>query len=394
MPEIPPPFQSIAPSSPRSTPTPMPRSSVARRSVVPAPNPHPRQSVIPPGSGMRTARSVELLGNDAEPSLDNATSMPNIADNLAPVVQGDLAFEKKSGSESEREEHERIKKELATVVSPGNPEEIYEKVRVLGQGASGTVYEAIDRRDGSRVALKEMPLEEQQRKELLINEILVMSKSRQENIVNFVDSFLVGDTLWVAMEYVDGGSLTNIIEAIQCGEAHMAEVAKATLGGLVHLHKSEFIHRDIKSDNILLGTDGLVRITDFGFCAQLTSQQRQRNTMVGTPYWMAPEVVRQVMYGPKVDVWSLGIMMMEMLEGEPPYLNEEPLKALYLITTNGTPQLKPATKISDVFRDFLDLCLTVDPAKRACAMDLLNHPFLHKSCGNKGLIPVVLAANE
>lgn len=289
---------------------------------------------------------------------------------------------------------EEIHARLRTIVSVGDPKRKYTKFEKIGQGASGTVYTAIEVATGHEVAIKQMNLSQQPKKELIINEILVMRENKHPNIVNYVDSYLVGEELWVVMEYLAGGSLTDVVTETCMDEGQIASVSRECLQALEFLHSNGVIHRDIKSDNILLGMDGQVKLTDFGFCAQITPEQSKRSTMVGTPYWMAPEVVTRKQYGPKVDIWSLGIMAIEMVEGEPPYLNENPLRALYLIATNGTPELAHPDKLSPVFKDFLAQSLEMDVDKRTGARELLQHPFLKQAKPLASLVPLILASKE
>ncbi|QRV99459.1 P21 activated kinase [Ceratobasidium sp. AG-Ba] len=251
----------------------------------------------------------------------------------------------------------QIMDKLRSVVSQDDPKALYSTIRKVGQGASGHVFVAKNLLDGQKVAIKQMDLTQQPRKELIVNEILVMKESRHPNIVNFLDSYLLRTDLWVVMEYMEGGALTDVIENNTLAEDQISSICLETCKGLGHLHTQNIIHRDIKSDNVLLDAAGHVKITDFGFCAKLTDQKSKRATMVGTPYWMAPEVVKQKEYGPKVDIWSLGIMAIEMIENEPPYLDEEPLKALYLIATNGTPTLKKPETLSRELKSFLSVLL-------------------------------------
>ncbi|KXN70942.1 Pkinase-domain-containing protein [Conidiobolus coronatus NRRL 28638] len=291
-------------------------------------------------------------------------------------------------------ESEDIIERLKAICTDADPTKLYTSLVKIGQGASGGVFTATQNNSGQCVAIKQMNLEQQPKKDLIINEILVMRDSKHPNIVNYLDSFLYKGDLWVVMEYMEGGSLTDVVTSNLMTEGQIATICRETLEGLKHLHSKGVIHRDIKSDNVLLALNGEVKLTDFGFCAQLGEANAKRTTMVGTPYWMAPEVVTRKEYGPKVDVWSLGIMAIEMVEAEPPYLNENPLRALYLIATNGTPTIQNPENLTPVFRDFLKQSLEVDSDKRPTAADLLQHPFLQKADPLRSLTPLIRAARE
>ncbi|KAH8871208.1 Serine/threonine-protein kinase PAK 2 isoform 1 [Schistosoma japonicum] len=286
--------------------------------------------------------------------------------------------------------------ELNSVITPGNPRDVYSVESELGTGASGTVRLGRNKKTGQIVAVKVMKLDKQPNRDLIVSEIAVMKRIRHENIVNYLESYLLRNEnqLWVVMEYLDGGALTDVVTETVMASDVIAAVVRECVKALVFLHDQNIIHRDIKSDNVLLGKQGQVKVTDFGFCAQLGNRQSKRQTMVGTPYWMAPEVVSKTAnYGPKIDIWSLGIMIIEMLDGEPPYMNEPPLKAIYLIQTMGKP--RPKTKnVHPLLQEFLDRCLVVDPVKRASASELLNHEFFKHAGSLSSLGPLIRAARE
>lgn len=350
-----------------------------------------------------SAKLAESKASSTEATKPSASAAKPAAASIATAWSGvkplQTAKKEPSSKTTQQKESDRristmteaqIMEKLRSVVSAEDPNMLYARIKKVGQGASGSVFVAKTLATGQRVAIKTMDLSMQPRKELIVNEILVMKESQHPNIVNFLNSFLVGSNqLWVIMEYMEGGALTDVIDNNTLEEDQIAAICFETCKGLEHLHSQSIIHRDIKSDNVLLNASGQVKITDFGFCAKLTDQKSKRATMVGTPYWMAPEVVKQKEYGAKVDIWSLGIMAIEMIENEPPYLDEEPLKALYLIATNGTPTLKKPEALSKQLKSFLAVCLCADVKSRASADELLQHAFLQKACPLSSLAPLL-----
>ncbi|CAH2041383.1 unnamed protein product, partial [Iphiclides podalirius] len=285
--------------------------------------------------------------------------------------------------------HEQFRAALRLVVSEGDPKTTLVGFNKIGEGSTGVVCSATDTRTRRRVAVKMMNLRKQQRRELLFNEVVIMRDYPHANIVEMHASYLVGNELWVVMEYMSGGSLTDIVTRSRMDPEQIATVCKQCLKALAFLHGQGVIHRDIKSDSILLTADGRVKLSDFGFCAQVSQELPKRKSLVGTPYWMSPEVISRLPYGPEVDVWSLGIMLVEMVDGEPPFFNEPPLQAMRRIRDMPPPRPRGAARCPPDLLQFVECALVRDPAQRQSAARLLHHPFLRRAGPPALLVPLM-----
>ncbi|KAI4499249.1 hypothetical protein M0802_005509 [Mischocyttarus mexicanus] len=350
---------------------------------------------------METSQSMHNLSKSNVPSTVAGTaSTPDQNQNMKNALSsGNLTVSSSSNNTNkqtaeQRLTHEQFRAALQMVVSRGDPRENLENFLKIGEGSTGTVCIATDKSTNRQVAVKKMDLRKQQRRELLFNEVVIMRDYHHLNIVEMYDSFLVDDELWVVMEYLEGGALTDIVTHSRMDESQIATVCSQCLKPLAYLHSQGVIHRDIKSDSILLTAGGRVKLSDFGFCAQVSQELPKRKSLVGTPYWMSPEVISRLPYGPEVDIWSLGIMIIEMVDGEPPFFNEPPLQAMRRIRDMPPPKLKNSHKVSPRLQGFLERMLVRDPAQRATAAELLQHPFLRQAQSPGILIPLMRGARH
>ncbi|KAK2707506.1 serine/threonine-protein kinase PAK mbt-like [Artemia franciscana] len=331
-----------------------------------------------PSPGAQSGGSSGSQGTD-----QNQNKVPS------PIESDESCGRQEKGQDQHRLTHEQFRATLQMVVNPGDPRNNLDNFMKIGEGSTGIVCIANDRSLGRQVAVKKMDLRRQQRRELLFNEVVIMRDYHHPNIVQMFDSYLVSDELWVVMEYLEGGALTDVVTHSRMDEDQIATVCQQCLKALAYLHSQGVIHRDIKSDSILLTGDGRVKLSDFGFCAQVSQELPKRKSLVGTPYWMSPEVISRLPYGPEVDIWSLGIMVIEMVDGEPPFFNEPPLQAMRRIRDMPPPKLRNCQKVSARLQGFLDRMLVRDPTQRATAVELLHHPFLRQAGPPSLLVPLM-----
>eukprot|EP00004_Rigifila_ramosa_P012899 TRINITY_DN2837_c0_g1_i2.p1 TRINITY_DN2837_c0_g1~~TRINITY_DN2837_c0_g1_i2.p1 ORF type:complete len:271 (+),score=57.90 TRINITY_DN2837_c0_g1_i2:213-1025(+) len=212
-----------------------------------------------------------------------------------------------------------------------------------------------------------------------MREINIMKECVHENIVRYLASCFRDQHVWLVMEYCGGGSVSDITQTLKhgLGEAEIAAVIHDTLAGLAYLHQHNKLHRDVKAGNILLTLSGHAKLADFGVSGQLSPTMMKKMSVIGTPFWMAPEVIQQTGYDSKADIWSLGITAVEMAELETPYSDLHPMRAVFLIPSRPSPTLKHPDRYSPEFNSFVNACLSKDARERPSAQQLLqDHPFL------------------
>ncbi|XP_061777384.1 TRAF2 and NCK interacting kinase b isoform X4 [Nerophis ophidion] len=270
-----------------------------------------------------------------------------------------------------------------------DPAGIFELVELVGNGTYGQVYKGRHVKTGQLAAIKVMDVTGDEEEEIKAEINMLKKYSHHRNIATYYGAFIkknppgMDDQLWLVMEFCGAGSVTDLIKNTKGNslkEEWIAYVCREILRGLTHLHQHKVIHRDIKGQNVLLTENAEVKLVDFGVSAQLDRTVGRRNTFIGTPYWMAPEVIAcdenpDATYDFKSDLWSLGITAIEMAEGAPPLCDMHPMRALFLIPRNPAPRLK-SKKWSKKFQSFIEGCLVKSHGQRPSTEQLLKHPFI------------------
>ncbi|XP_078795262.1 mitogen-activated protein kinase kinase kinase kinase 4 isoform X12 [Oryzias latipes] len=270
-----------------------------------------------------------------------------------------------------------------------DPAGIFELVEVVGNGTYGQVYKGRHVKTGQLAAIKVMDVTEDEEEEIKLEINMLKKYSHHRNIATYYGAFIKksppghDDQLWLVMEFCGAGSITDLVKNTKGNslkEDWIAYISREILRGLAHLHAHHVIHRDIKGQNVLLTENAEVKLVDFGVSAQLDRTVGRRNTFIGTPYWMAPEVIAcdenpDATYDYRSDLWSCGITAIEMAEGAPPLCDMHPMRALFLIPRNPPPRLK-SKKWSKKFFSFIEGCLVKNYTQRPPTEQLLKHPFI------------------
>ncbi|XP_037802602.1 serine/threonine-protein kinase 3-like isoform X2 [Penaeus monodon] len=277
-------------------------------------------------------------------------------------------------SEEQNENGELVKLSEESLMR--QPEEVFDIICKLGEGSYGSVYKALHKESGQVLAIKQVPIDTDLQE--IIKEISIMQQCDSPHVVKYYGSYFKDSDLWIVMEYCGAGSVSDIMRLRKktLNEEEIATIIYDTLRGLEYLHLRRKIHRDIKAGNILLNTQGHAKLADFGVAGQLSDTMAKRNTVIGTPFWMAPEVIQEIGYDCVADIWSLGITALEMAEGKPPYGDIHPMRAIFMIPTKPPPSFREPDQWQPEFIDFVSRCLVKNPEERATASKLLQHQFI------------------
>ncbi|XP_025900590.1 myosin-IIIa [Nothoprocta perdicaria] len=282
-----------------------------------------------------------------------------------------------------------------------DPSDTWEIIETIGKGTYGKVFKVLNKKNGSKAAVKILDPVHDIDEEIEAEYNILQALSDHPNVVKFYGMYYKkdvknGDQLWLVLELCNGGSVTDLVKGFlkrgeRMNELIIAYILHEALMGLQHLHENKTIHRDIKGNNILLTTEGGVKLVDFGVSAQLTSTRLRRNTSVGTPFWMAPEVIAceqqlDSSYDARCDAWSLGITAIELGDGDPPLADLHPMRALFKIPRNPPPTLQQPELWSPEFNDFINKCLTKDYEKRPTVSSLLQHDFIKQIEGKENML--------
>ncbi|XP_033234904.1 serine/threonine-protein kinase 10 isoform X5 [Drosophila pseudoobscura] len=278
-----------------------------------------------------------------------------------------------------------------------DPAEFWEMVGELGDGAFGKVYKAQHKEHRRFAAAKMCTLEDEENLSDHMVEIDILSEIKHPNIVELYEAFSLEDKLWMLIEYCDGGALDSIMVELEkpLTEPQIAYVCKHMTEGLTFLHKNKVIHRDLKAGNVLLTMEGGVKLADFGVSAKNKHTMQKHDTFIGTPYWMAPELVlcetfRDNPYDHKVDIWSLGITLIELAQMEPPNSEMSPMRVLLKIQKSEPPKLEQPSRWSKEFNDFLKKSLVKDPQLRPTSDVLVQHSFINRDLDCKPIKDLLL----
>uniref|UniRef100_UPI003AABE6B2 STE20-like serine/threonine-protein kinase isoform X3 n=1 Tax=Centroberyx gerrardi TaxID=166262 RepID=UPI003AABE6B2 len=298
----------------------------------------------------------------------------------------------KLGPDKKKKQYEHVHRDV-------NPEEIWEIIGELGDGAFGKVYKAQNKQNGTLAAAKVIDTKTEEELEDYMVEIDILASCDHHYIVKLLDAFYFEGKLWILIEFCAGGAVDAIMLELErpLTEPQIRVVCKQTLEALAYLHENKVIHRDLKAGNILLSLDGDVKLADFGVSAKNTKTLQRRDSFIGTPYWMAPEVVmcetsKDRPYDFKADIWSLGVTLIELAQIEPPNHEMNPMRVLLKIAKSEPPTLMHPSRWSPEFNDFLRKALDKNVDNRWGTLQLLQHPFVSRVANSKPLRELIAEA--